>query len=71
MPTSPESQSFKRRHRVVLNHWQQPFSSDAKYYTMLQDEEQASRALSSATSENPFNFKGLIQIYQTAGASGA
>ena len=38
---------------------------------MLQEEEQLRRALSSATSENPFNFKGLIQIYQTAGASGA
>ena len=68
---SPESQSFKRRHRVILNHWQQPFSSDTKYYTMLQEEEHAHRALSLATSENPFNFKGLIQIYPTAGASGA
>lgn len=38
---------------------------------MLQEEEQARRTLSSATSENPFNFKGLIQIYQIAGASGA
>ena len=38
---------------------------------MLKEEEQERHALSSATSENPFNFKGLIQIYQTAGASGA
>ena len=38
---------------------------------MLQEEEQARRTLSSATSENPFNFKGLIQIYKTAGGSGA
>ena len=38
---------------------------------MLQEEEQAHRTLSSATSESPFNFFGLIQIYQTAGASGA
>ena len=38
---------------------------------MLQEEEQEHRALSSATSENPFNFKGLIQIYKTAGGSGA
>ena len=37
---------------------------------MLKEEEQERHALSSATSENPFNFKGLIQN-QTAGASGA
>ena len=70
-PTSPESQSFKRRHRVILNHWQEPFSGFGKYYRMLQEEEQERRSLSSATSDNPFNFKGLIQIYPTAGASGA
>ena len=70
MPTSPESQSFKRRHRVVLNPWQRPVSG-TKFYTMLKEEEQERRAFSSATSEDPFNFKGLIQIYQTAGASGA